>query len=87
MFDLVLEAAKASVVDTGEKEFSAAELYHLATRRYPELKLKKSSWVSHVIASAPNHSSYHHYSSHRRFLRHLGRGRYTLDPSLPVEDK
>lgn len=86
LFDLVLDAARRFVKDTGENEFTAAALYHLAKEEHPELDIRRSSWNSHVMSSAPNHPSYRHYTSHRRYFRYLGRGKYSLEPNqLPGE--
>ena len=63
LFDIVLESAKTIVRDYGEKEFTAADLYHTATDKYPDLKLRRGSFSSHVVSSAPNHSSYRHYTA------------------------
>jgi len=82
MFDLVLDAARAYVRDTGESEFSAADLYHIALAEHPELELRRNSWGSHIVASAANHPSYRHYTSRHRYLRYLGKGRYSLEPGL-----
>ena len=81
LFDIVLEIAM-TFAQTGVQEFSAAELYHTAIHRYPDLNLKRNSWGAHVISSAPNHPSYHHHTATRRFFRYLGNGKYSLDPSL-----
>ena len=82
LFDLVLDAARTFVEETGESEFGAADLYHYATARNPELGIKRNSWNSHVMSSTPNHPSYRHYTSHRKYFRYHGRGRYSLDPTL-----
>ena len=83
MYDLVLEIARQVVKDElGENRFTAAQLYHMALNRYPSLNLKRNSWNSHVIGSAPNHPSYHHFSSRHRYFRYLGKGEYSLDPIL-----
>ncbi len=87
LFDLVLEAARLFVNDFGEKEFTAANLYHTARERHPELNIRRNSWNSHVMSSAPNHSSYRHYTSHRNYFRYLGRGRYSLEPGLLPQEK
>ena len=79
MFDLVLDAARAFVEDTGENEFSAADLYHIAKEKHPDLDIRRNSWNSHVMSSAPNHPSYRHYTSHRKYFRYLGRGKYSLE--------
>lgn len=80
LFDLVLDAARTFVRETGESEFSAADLYHIAVERNQGLSIRRNSWNSHVVSSAPNHQSYRHYTSHRDYFRYLGRGRYSLDP-------
>jgi len=82
LFDLVLDAARTFIKETGERECSAADLYHRAEIRNPELSIKRSSWNSHVMSSTPNHPSYRHYTSHRKYFRYHGRGRYSLDPTL-----
>ena len=82
MFDLVLEAAKAFVRETGDNEFNAAVLYHLITQKHPDLNIRRNSWNSHVVSSAPNHTSYRHYTSHRKYFRYLGGGKYSLEPNL-----
>jgi hypothetical protein len=82
LFDLVLDAAKIFTDAFGEEEFSAADLYHIAKERHPELDIRRNSWNSHVMSSSPNHPSYRHYTSHRSYFRYLGRGRYSLAPGL-----
>jgi hypothetical protein len=82
LFDVVLESAMAYVEESGSSEFTAAELFHLARGRHPELDLRRNSWGAHVIASAPNHPSYRHYTAQRRYFRYLGNGKYSLEPSL-----
>ena len=85
LFDLVLDAARTFIKETGESEFGAADIYHYATARNPELSIKRNSWNSHVMSSTPNHPSYRHYTSHRKYFRYHGRGRYSLDPTLQHE--
>ena len=82
MFDLVLAAARTFVKDTGKNEFNAALLYHVAKEKHPDLNLRRNSWNSHVMSSAPNHPSYRHYTSHRNYFRYLGGGKYSLEPPL-----
>ena len=82
MFDLVLDAARTFVKEIGDSEFSAADLYHIAVERNPGLNIRKNSWNSHIVSSAPNHQSYRHYTSHRDYFRYLGRGKYSLNPRL-----
>ena len=80
MYDLVLKTARQVVKEFGENRFTAAQLYHEALREYP--RLKRNSWNSHVMGSAPNHPSYRHFSSSHRYFRYLGKGEYSLDPIL-----
>ena len=82
LFDLVLDAARTFVEMTGKREFGAADIYHYATARNPELSIKRNSWNFHAMSSTPNHPSYRHYTSHRKYFRYHGRGRYSLDPTL-----
>lgn len=82
LFDIVLDTARSFVEEAETNEFSAAELYHMARDKHPELNLRRNSWGSHVISCAPNHPSYGHYTSRRRYFRYLGKGRYSLDQSL-----
>ena len=82
LFDVVLDVARGFVQETGTNEFTGAELYHIALGKYPESNLKRNSWGAHVISCAPNHPSYHHYTSRRSYFRYLGNGRYSLDESL-----
>jgi hypothetical protein len=82
LFDLVLEAATTFVKEFGESEFTAADLYHMARERHPDLEIRRNSWNSHVMSSAPNHPSYRHYTSHRSYFHYLGRGKYSLEPDL-----
>jgi len=82
MFDLVLDAARIFVREIGDNEFSAAALYHIAVERNPGLNIRRNSWNSHIVSSAPNHQSYKHYTAHRDYFRYLGGGRYSLNPRL-----
>lgn len=82
LFDIVLDAAKSWAAESGTSQFTAAQIYHLACDKYPELDLKRNSWGAHVISCAPTHPSYRHYTSQRRYFRYLGKGSYSLDPSL-----
>ncbi len=85
LFDVVLDAAKTMVRDLKMSEFTAADLYHLAVDKHPDLNLKSNSWSAHVVSSAPNHPSYGHYTARRNYFRYLGKGKYSLDPSLLLE--
>ena len=85
MYDLVLEIARQVVKEEfGESRSTAAQLYHTALDRYPNLNLKRNSWNSHVIGSAPNHPSYRHFSASHRYFRYLGKGEYSLDPNIDL---
>lgn len=76
MFDLVLEAARRVVRNKGVNRFSPPELYQEALKSYPDLN--KNSFMTRVIACAPNHKSYKHHASTRDYLSYLAPGVYTL---------
>ena len=78
LFDVVLEVAREVAGRSETGQFSAAELYSEALERYPSLK--RNSFNSHVIACAPNHTSYKHYASKRDYLSYSGNGLYRLNP-------
>lgn len=82
LFDIVLESTQIYVEETGSNEFTAADIFHLAQERHPELNLRRNSWGAHVIACAPNHPSFKHYTARRSYFRYLGKGKYALDQSL-----
>ena len=82
LFDLVLDAARVFIDTFREKEFTAADLYHVAREQHPELDIRRNSWNSHVMSSSPNHPSYKHYTSHRSYFRYHGEGKYSLETSL-----
>ena len=82
LFDIVLDTAKTFIEETGEDKFSAADLYHMAVERNPGLSIKRNSWGAHVVSSASNHPSYHHYTARRRYFRYLGKGKYSIEPGL-----
>ena len=82
MFDLVLEAARDFVTTFSRKEFTAADLFHVAIDKHPGLDIRRNSWSSHVMSSSPNHPSYKHYTSHRNYFRYHGNGKYSLQPGL-----
>lgn len=83
IFDVLLETARRFVESNEQTRFSAAELYHEAVKRYPDLK--RNSWTAHVIASAPNHPSQKHYGAKRSYFHYLGDGRYSLDPNIQLQ--
>ena len=78
LFDVVLEAAREVAERSETGQFPAAELYYEALEKYPNLK--RNSFSSHVIACAPNHTSYKHYASKRDYLSYTGNGLYRLNP-------
>ena len=85
VFDIVLETASEVVRRTYKNRFSAAQLYRVALERYPQLK--RNSWVSYVIASAPNHTSHQHFGTKRDYLRYFGNGSYSLNPKYMGKNK
>jgi len=78
LFDIVLDTAKSWVAESGTSQFTAAQLYHTALDRYPELNLKRNSWGAHVISCAPDHPSYGNYTSKRNYFTYMGKGLYRL---------
>ena len=79
LFDIVLDTARSWVAESGTSQFTAAQLYHAALDRYPELNLKRNSWGAHVISCAPDHPSYRHYTSTRNYFTYMGKGLYRLN--------
>ena len=79
LFDILLDVAKSWVTESGTSQFTAAQLYHAALDRYPELNLKRNSWGAHVISSAPDHPSYANYTSKRNYFTYMGKGLYRLN--------
>ena len=86
LFDIVLDIARSWVKETGTSQFTAAQLYHTALDRFPELNLKRNSWGAHVIACAPDHPSYKNYTSKRNYFTYMGNGRYRLSGYCGLED-
>jgi hypothetical protein len=84
IFDLVLEAARDVTEEKGVNRFSAAELYHKALEKYPNLK--RNSWTSHVIACAPGHPSHKYYTSRRDYFSYMGDGQYRLSAHFNLPD-
>ena len=84
MFDAVLEAAVAIVHESGDNKFTAAKLYHKALERYPELR--RNSFASHVIASAPDHPSHQHFSVRRDYFSYRKNGWYLLNDRYIQEE-
>ena len=86
LFDIVLDTAKSWVEESGTSQFTAAQLYHAALDRYPNLNLKRNSWGAHVISCAPDHPSYRNYTSKRNYFTYMGNGRYRLSGCFGLED-
>ncbi|MBA7648126.1 hypothetical protein ES703_55908 [subsurface metagenome] len=86
LFDIVREIAKSWVAESGTSQFTAAQLYHEALDRYPELNLKRNSWGAHVIACAPDHPSIRNYTSKRSYFTYMGKGLYRLSGYFGLED-
>ena len=83
MFDIILETAREIVQRQGFNRFSAPDLYHEALMNYPDLK--RNSFTSRIIACAPNHSSYKHYTSNRDYFSYIGPGLYELNDRYEAE--
>lgn len=83
LHDIILETAIHLVGKKRTNEFTAAELFHHAQQTYQSLN--KSSFSANVIAAAPNHSSYKHYSSQRDHFEFLGDGKYKLKEDFVVK--
>ena len=86
LFDIVLDVAKSLVAESGTSQFTAAQLYHRALDRYPNLNLKRNSWGAHVISCAPDHPSYRNYTSKRNYFTYMGKGLYRLSGYFGLED-
>ncbi len=83
-YDIILETAREVIRRNGYNRFTAAELYAVALEKYPELK--RNSFMSRVVASAPDHPSYKHYSSRRDYFSHIGTGLYWLNEKYRVNN-
>ncbi len=77
MFDIILETAQEIVKRKGVNRFTPPELYVEALEKYPQLK--RNSFMSRVIASTPDHSSYKHHKSTRDYFHYIGSGVYQLN--------
>jgi hypothetical protein len=77
MFGIILETAQEIVKRKGVNRFTASEVYHEALMTYPELK--RNSFMSRIISSTPNHSSFKHYASKRDYFSRIAPGIYTLE--------
>ncbi len=85
LFDIVLDTARSWVAESGTSQFTAAQLYHEALDRYPNLNLKRNSWGAHVIACAPDHPSYRNYTSKRNYFTYMGKGLYRLSAHVLLD--
>jgi hypothetical protein len=83
MFDIILETAQEIVKLKGVNRFAPPELYGEALEKYPNLK--RNSFMSRIIASTPNHSSYRHYKSNRDYFTYIGPGLYELNDRYKAE--
>ena len=75
--DIMLQAAKKYVVDSGQNKFTGAKLFHLSRLNRPGLK--RNSFAAQVISAAPNHPSYRHYPNRKDYFTYLGQGYYKLN--------
>ncbi len=85
LFDIVRQIANSWVAESGTSQFTAAQLYHEALDRYPNLNLKRNSWGAHVIACAPDHPSYRNYTSKRNYFTYMGKGLYRFGAHVSPE--
>ena len=83
MFDIILETAQELVRQKRVNRFSPPELYAEAIEKYPQLK--RNSFISRIIASTPNHSSYKHYKSNSDYFTYTGPGLYELNDRYKPE--
>ncbi|MFC2027028.1 hypothetical protein ACFLUX_03590 [Chloroflexota bacterium] len=85
---VVLEAARELVTSMNTDRFSARDLFEFAIEKHP--RLNKSSFLSRIVASTPNHPSYRHFASGKDYFEKIGRGLYQLnsrylpDPITPT---
>jgi hypothetical protein len=77
MDSILLKAAKEFVLEFQYNSFSGPELYELAISKHP--RINKNSFLSRIIASTPNHPSYHHFASGKDYFNKIGRGLYQLN--------
>lgn len=74
--EIILEVAREVVNETGNKIFSAADLYHKAKKKYPHVK--RATFNNRVMAAAPEHGSWGSLSGKKDFLKFRGQGKYEL---------
>jgi hypothetical protein len=75
--DVVLEAAREIVAETGYRRFHAAELFHKALAKHPAIK--RNSFMARVIACTPDHPSSKHFASRRDYFSRAAPGIFSLE--------
>jgi hypothetical protein len=75
--DVVLESARNLILEESLDQFRGSELLHKAIERHPGIK--RNSFMSRVVACAPNHPSNKHFASRRDYLRYDGNGNFALN--------
>ena len=73
---IIVEVAQEFVSQTGNKVFTAADLFRIAKQKYPHIK--RDVFYNRMMAAAPEHTSYVHLSGRKAFLNFLGQGKYSL---------
>ena len=73
---IIVEVAQEFVSQTGNKVFTAADLFKIAKQKYPHIK--RDVFYNRMMAAAPEHTSYVHLSGRKAFLNFLGQGKYSL---------
>jgi hypothetical protein len=74
--EIISEAAKQFINETGKDQFSAADLYNRAKLIHPWIK--RSTFNNRVMAAALNHPSNKHLTGTKDFFEYLGDGKYRL---------
>jgi hypothetical protein len=73
---IIVEVAQEFVSQTGNKVFTAADLFKIARQKYPYIK--RDVFYNRMMAAAPEHTSYVHLSGRKALLNFLGQGKYSL---------
>ena len=73
---IIVEVAQEFVSQTGNKVFTAADLFKIAKQKYPYIK--RDVFYNRMMAAAPEHTSYAHLSGRKALLNFLGQGKYSL---------
>src|SRR3972149_1147693 len=73
-WQIVLKAAQ----ELGKEIFTASDLVKKIHESRPDVPA--TSIRTYVIAMAPKHDSYHHYTSHHPCFEYFGNGKYKLMP-------